>query len=187
MLTILLVTLAASPEPSFPAPRFAALPTPKFVATGCACTVCDCATCDGSCAAATRNNAGEWVVKLDGRTFTVGGAETKESAVRLAKKVAGEKAAASNVQRPQASATVKGHEHKCDKCGTVWSHADNATNASHNCPTCGRTQNVQHRAVMVPTAKAAPAPLQYFLPAATFPGNCPNGQCPNVAPARRGR
>ena len=129
MLAILLVTLAASPEPSLPAPRFAALPTPKFTAKGCACTVCDCATCDGSCAAATRNNAGEWVVKLDGRTFTVGGAETKESAVRLAKKVAGEKAETPSPVLPS---------------------------------------------------------IQSLMTPATY-SNCPNGQCPTVAPARRGR
>jgi len=130
MLTLIaIITIAASPEPSLPAPRFAALPTPKFVATGCACTVCDCATCDGSCAAATRNNAGEWVVKLNGRTFTVSTKETKETAVRLAKEVAGE------------------------KVGTP--------------------------SPVLPSIQSLMTPMTY--------ANCPNGQCPNVAPARRGR
>lgn len=127
MLAILFVTLAASPEPSLPAPRFAVLPTPKFA--GCACTVCDCATCDGSCSAATRNDAGDWVVKLNGRTFTVSTKETKETAVRLAKEVAG------------------------GKVGTP--------------------------SPVLPSIQSLMTPTTY--------GNCPNGQCPNVAPARRGR
>lgn len=52
--------------------------------------------------------------------------------------------------------TVKGHEHKCSSCGTVWSHADNAANPSHNCPTCGRQQLNKYRAVPV-EVKPAPA------------------------------
>ena len=40
-------------------------------------------------------------------------------------------------------------------------------------------------------AKAMPSPvlpsIQSLMTPTSFPGNCPNGQCPNVAPARRGR
>jgi len=115
MLAILLVTLAASPEPSLPAPRFVSLPTPKF------------ATVEG---AVCEQTATEWVVKLNGRTFTVGKSVDRETAVRLAKEVAGEKVGTPSPVLPSI------------------------------------------QSLMTPTM---------------FPGNCPNGQCPNVAPARRGR
>lgn len=192
MLSILILTLAANPSPTLPAPRFVSLPTPKFAAAkhaNCACTDCKCAACDGSCSPAVTESGGEWVVKFKGRTFTVSKAEPKEAAVRLAKEVAGEKAAnAPSPLKGEGTPTVKGHEHKCNSCGTVWAHADNAANASHSCPNCGRTQTVQHRDVMVPAATPAPAfiPLQTLIyPTAGF-GDCPNGQCPTAPTARRG-
>lgn len=89
------------------------------------------------------------------------------------------------------TAMVRGHEHKCNSCGTVWAHADNSANASHNCPKCGRTQMVQHRDVMVPVAsKREPKvesqpfiPLQSYFPAAS---GCANGNCPTAPTTRRG-
>lgn len=89
-------------------------------------------------------------------------------------------------------ATVPGHSHKCDSCGTVWSHADKGlTFDDHYCPKCGRLQRVQHQenlAVPVPVAKPTPKvefiPLQSYFPSAS---SCPNGQCPNAAPVTRYR
>lgn len=32
------------------------------------------------------------------------------------------------------------HSHRCRRCGTVWQHVTGAANASHNCPSCGKTE-----------------------------------------------
>lgn len=135
MLAILLFTLAADPLPT---PKFAPLPVPKFATDGVTVT----------------ESAGEWVVKLNGRTFTVSKAESKETAVRLAKSAAGD--------RQATPATVKGHEHKCSSCGTVWSHADNDPSASHSCPSCGRQQLNKYRSVPV-EVKPATKPKRISL------------------------
>lgn len=40
---------------------------------------------------------------------------------------------------PQWAHIGPSHSHRCPWDGTVWTHTNNAPNASHNCPTCGRT------------------------------------------------
>ena len=136
MLAILFFTLAADPLPT---PKLAPLPVPKFATDGVSVT----------------ESAGEWVVKLNGRTFTVSKSESKETAVRLAKEVAGEKMAAASPV-----ATVKGHRHTCPKCSTSWEHADNDPNASHVCPNpkCRAFVTKQSGSVLIPVAPAPAKP-----------------------------
>jgi len=55
--------------------------------------------------------------------------------------------------------TVKGHEHKCASCGTVWAHPDGDPNASHKCPSCGKSQYVQLRDVMILVSEKGVAPI----------------------------
>lgn len=42
------------------------------------------------------------------------------------------------------------HSHRCDACGTVWTHeqrndvSEAVYNSLHDCPTCGRNQRIVH-------------------------------------------
>lgn len=52
------------------------------------------------------------------------------------------------------------HTHRCDACGTQWSHVD----GSHNCPRCGRFQNVVDHWGGVNPRPAASPPVTFSQP-----------------------
>lgn len=70
--------------------------------------------------------------------------------------------------------TVAGHSHKCPKCSTVWTHADNDPNASHSCPSCGTKEYRQHNA-NVPVAVATPAKPKRVQSGGLYYDLYPNG------------
>lgn len=77
------------------------------------------------------------------------------------------------------------HSHRCDACGTIWSHDGTGEHfAEHSCPRCGRYQNVIYQGTSAPPAMqqrtryyGRAAQSRGFFGRMFNRGGCANGNC----------